>query len=294
MPYLRVLAGPTTSETDLVPLKVNSGVPVKIASDAFEGQIAMFIKGLADAEGGIEDSDYFRKRSGVTWSIQVQGRFLREYSADDLLFGNVFERPFKLPWGFGAALKFMHFIDPTLQHDLASRTKPWALSPLVSTMPYFRHQRSPRGAPTPQFPPKDPLNDDVSQLRTTRDATGSPPSAKLSKASPSKRRSYFANALRRQEVVFGPDDLITTDFCYDFLEFSHEGIALRLPGGISIDVMKYWDGQPVRFVCCERARSSADCPWGRVLWCVVIEPATEGEVPVQEKVRRESPDADVD
>lgn len=71
MPHLRVLAGP--SETALVPLRVNSGVPVKISSDAFEGEVAVFIKGLSDAEGGKEDSDYFRKRSGVTWSIQVQG-----------------------------------------------------------------------------------------------------------------------------------------------------------------------------------------------------------------------------
>ncbi|KAJ2977689.1 hypothetical protein NUW54_g11388 [Trametes sanguinea] len=75
MPYLRVLAGPTANEEDLVPLRVNSGVPVKVSSDAFEGQIAVFIKGLADAEGGSEDSDYFRKRSGVTWSIQVQGQY---------------------------------------------------------------------------------------------------------------------------------------------------------------------------------------------------------------------------
>ncbi|KAI0642780.1 DUF1769-domain-containing protein [Trametes meyenii] len=275
MPHLRVLAGP--NEHTLVPLRVNSGVPVQISSDAFEGQVAVFIKGLADAEGGREDSDYFRKRSGVTWSIQVQGRFLREYSADELLFGNVFERPFKLPWGFGAALKFMNFIDPTLEHDLASRSKPWALSPLVATMPYFRQQR---GSPAPPFPPAEPISDDATQLRTTVPPAAAPALAKL-KASPAKRRSYFANALRRQEVVFGPEDVVTTDFCYDFLQFSHSGIALRLPGGITIDVMKYWDGQPVRFVCCERARRGADeRPWGRVLWCVVIEPA-EGDMPVQ-------------
>ncbi|KAI0659685.1 DUF1769-domain-containing protein [Cubamyces menziesii] len=285
MPHLRVLAGPSTSEQDLVPLRVNSGVPVKISSDAFEGQVAVFIKGLADAEGGIEDSDYFRKRSGVTWSIQVQGRFLREYNADELLFGNIFERPFKLPWGFSAALKFMNFIDPTLEHDLASRTKPWALSPLVATMPYLRHQDTSRGAPAPSFPAKNPITDDVSQLRTTRNASASPTlSGGKLKSSPSKRRAYFANALRRQEVVFGPDDVVTTDFCYDFLQFSHDGISLRLPGGISIDVMKYWDGQPVRFVCCERARPGDGAPWGRVLWCVVIEPAEGDLIPVQEKV----------
>jgi hypothetical protein len=44
--------------------------------------------------------------------------------------------------------------------------------------------------------------------------------------------------------------------------------------------MNYWDGQPVRFMCCERKRQAdgdaegegeSDAPWGRVLWCVVIE-----------------------
>jgi len=47
--------------------------------------------------------------------------------------------------------------------------------------------------------------------------------------------------------------------------------------------MHYWDGQPVRFMCCERKRggegdsegeegdADPDVPWGRVLWCVAIE-----------------------
>lgn len=87
--------------------------------------------------------------------------------------------------------------------------------------------------------------------------------------------------------------MVTTDFCYDFLQFSHDGIALRLPGGITIDVMKYWDGQPVRFVCCERATKGepSDRPWGRILWCVVIEPA-EDDMPVQEKGTGSGSDVD--
>ena len=75
MPRLCIYAGP--SPTNLTPLVVNSGVPVKISTDAFEGQIAGFIKGLEDPDTGVVlDTDYFRKRSGVTWSIQVQGAFL--------------------------------------------------------------------------------------------------------------------------------------------------------------------------------------------------------------------------
>ena len=71
MPRLRILAG--SSMSDLVPIHADSGVPVTVSSDAFEGQLAVFIKGFTDEDGQVRDSEYFRKRSGVTWSIQMQG-----------------------------------------------------------------------------------------------------------------------------------------------------------------------------------------------------------------------------
>ncbi|RPD75700.1 hypothetical protein L226DRAFT_507615 [Lentinus tigrinus ALCF2SS1-7] len=290
MPRLRILAG--SSMSDLVPIRADSGVPVKVSSDAFEGQLAVFIKGFVDEDGTVRDSDYFRKRSGVTWSIQMQGRFLKEYTADDLLFGNIFDRPLKLPWVFSVAVKFMNFIDPTLEHDLASSSKPWALSPLIATMPYFEHKRIESRVPVPPFPPQEPIEDDTTQLR----AKSTSGKGVKQKDSPSKRRGYFTNALRRQEIVFGPDDLITTDFCYDFLTFTQDGIFLKLPGGLSVEMTKYWDGQPVRFVCCERLKKrerTAEQAWGRVLWCVVIEPAGDDDVDsVREKGSTKSGSSD--
>jgi hypothetical protein len=86
-------------------------------------------------------------------------------------------------------------------------------------------------------------------------------------------------------------DLITTDFCYGFLEFA-PSLRLRLPGGLGFDLARYWDGQGVRFVCCERKHvpssepvtaaedlekhegitsENGEDPWGRVFWCVSIE-----------------------
>lgn len=73
MPRLRVLAG--RSLDDLVPIEANSGLPLYVKSDAFEGQIAVYIKGFADENGNIGHSSYFdqKARKGITWSIQVQG-----------------------------------------------------------------------------------------------------------------------------------------------------------------------------------------------------------------------------
>lgn len=63
------------------------------------------------------------------------------------------------------------------------------------------------------------------------------------------------------------------DFCYGFLAFPR--LALTLPGGIKFDLARYWDGQPVRFVCClrpeEGGRGRVPVGDARVFWCVAIE-----------------------
>jgi len=364
MPRLRVLAGSSTSMVPITSL-VNTGRPYPIVSDEFEGEMIVYIK-CFNAEAGKpceQGDDYFDRedRQGVTWSIQVQGRFLNPYSADDILFGNTFDRPLKLPWGSSAALRFMNYVDPTLSHDLSSSTKPWALSPLVSTMPYFAHTRlassrssSPDSSTSslsldevhglestpPPFPPLDntSVQDDTSQLcyalcpdyiqsnsssssSSSSLSSDSSASSRSSKSSLSlkkvsaklgnkhseekklrrreankmkqiaalqnlqtaaQRRSYFSHVENRHAVVFGPQDVITTDFCYGFLEFSPT-LSLRLPGGMGWDLTRYWDGQPVRFVCCKRpddtqtGRDEDSDPWGKVFWCVAIEPCDDSD-----------------
>ncbi|KAL0576099.1 hypothetical protein V5O48_005873 [Marasmius crinis-equi] len=302
MPRLRVSAGPDPRHLTVISNSVNTNKSTWISSDLFEGQIVVNIKGFTDRTGRPTSSAYFDQdeRQGITWSFQMQGRFLKEYSADDILFGNTFDRPLHLPWGSGAALKFMNFVDPTLEHDLTSSTRPWALSPLITTMPHFVHTRlggSPNASPAssssslgmpsapPRFPPRYPLRDDTSMLYLAQApspySSASSSSSSLSSSSShgsyrssssssskhynalsvsrhkkrggnvpinlqtaSQRRSYFSSPDNRQAVRFGPNDIITTDFCYGFLEFSPT-ISLRIPGGLSFDLMRYWDGQPV-------------------------------------------------
>ena len=81
MPRLRVLGGPNFD--DLSPIQTNSGIPLRISSDLFEGEVAVYIKGFADEYGYTRHSSYFehRERKHITWSIQAQGT----YVCDDLL-----------------------------------------------------------------------------------------------------------------------------------------------------------------------------------------------------------------
>lgn len=262
-------------------------------------------------------------------------------------------------------------IDPTLEHNLGSPTKPWALSPFISTMPYLMHARidlPPEDSSSPNitclptwkasstpFPPPCSIKDDTSQLHLASidnlnpSPTGSvsssassvysvsseapsfssatshssnqskkslgasdklkkviqvatrkrhrPPPSCLNFETADQRQSYFRSVEHRRQIYFGPEvsrtraignvkiltdvvffsflkDLITTDFCHGFLEF-HPTLLLRLPAGLSFNLMPYWDGQPVTFVCCLRkdavsATKNDENPWGTIFWCVSI------------------------
>lgn len=74
-PRLRVLAGPDPSSLTPITKLVNSGKPHSIRSDAFEGGIAVNIKGFTE-EYGLEAYFNSPERQGVTWSIQAHGTSL--------------------------------------------------------------------------------------------------------------------------------------------------------------------------------------------------------------------------
>ena len=135
---LRVLAGPSPHSLSDISDKVNTNEVHHIVSDAFQGALSLHIKSFPEHHR-TTSSDYFERpdRRGITWSIQVQGscppslpstarsqlvadlgsllccrsgRFLQPHAADDVLFGNIFERPLTLPWGSSAAFRFMECV----------------------------------------------------------------------------------------------------------------------------------------------------------------------------------------
>jgi len=276
-PRLRILAGPSPDALTPITHLVNTSSSFKFSSELFEGEISVHIKDFVDDRGEMRRSDYFDRedRQGITWSIQTSGRFLVPRNADDILFGNIFDRRLRLPRGSSAALRFMKLIDPTLEHDLTSQTKPWALSPLVTTMPYCSRKyvdeemnASPRRPGMLREMSMNSQNGiDINTPKKERKRK------QLKFESSSHRQKYFRDSERRTEVEFGPDEIISSDFCHGFLEFN-PSIALKLPVGLSFDLLRYWDKHPIKFVCCERKKGSVEdggVPWGRVFWCVMIE-----------------------
>ncbi|CAO1632175.1 unnamed protein product [Parajaminaea phylloscopi] len=146
-PSLHISAGPEAGK--LSPVAVNHDeIPCEIESAGFRGRVTVRIKSFTghDPEG-VEhksDSEYFDEsyRKGITWSVQMQGRFLKEVSTDDVVFGNEFDKPIRshLPYGTSLALQFVKVVDPNMQHDLYS-DKPWAYSPFIATMTHINVQR---------------------------------------------------------------------------------------------------------------------------------------------------------
>lgn len=162
-PSLHISAGPDASS--LEPLAVNHDeIPLTIDSPNFRGRATVRIKSFTghDPEGVEHNSDcsYFNeeRRRGITWSIQIQGRFLgeEEVSADDILFGNAFERSIAshLPYGTSLALQFVKVVDPNMQHDLYC-DKPWAFSPFVATITHLNVQRLEKESLTSSSSAKD-------------------------------------------------------------------------------------------------------------------------------------------
>ena len=72
------------------------------------------------------------------------GRFLVPHSADDILFGNTFDRPLKLPWGTGAVLRFMKSVSFIFSRYLKYADTLLPLPTVISTLHLNTTSRHPQ------------------------------------------------------------------------------------------------------------------------------------------------------
>lgn len=100
-PKLRISAGPSKENLSLVAVN-HDELPIVIDSEDFQGRIAVRVKDfhgeLPDGVESLKQSAYFSEPYGskFSYSIQIQGRFLDELTADDILFGNDFDAPIRV------------------------------------------------------------------------------------------------------------------------------------------------------------------------------------------------------
>ncbi|KAG0202852.1 hypothetical protein BGX33_009446 [Mortierella sp. NVP41] len=304
---LRVSAGPSADPKDLKVLPVNDDSnPTLIESDEFIGQIVVRIKGLDKVFGYkegqeqdglplITESPWFSLPGGDSnlSSVQISGRFKREWPGEQVVFGNQFEKPLRLPPLSSIALKFIQFIDPGLKADIYC-DRPWAFSPLIATMntvnvsgwhldkatqkKVAEHgqeadmERLENELPPWPSPQGEHILEDTSLLfkpdnssnkhEDKREGEGGhaeegetvhePKKEELTMAptqptvlSASARRSYFAKEANLVKHRYRPDQVYGFDFFNPYVDFAN--FTLKVPG-FSVDITKYWDGQPLTYI----------------------------------------------
>ncbi|GMK53912.1 hypothetical protein CspeluHIS016_0104980 [Cutaneotrichosporon spelunceum] len=288
MTKLRVLVSTGTAYPPNTPCTVN-GPPVRVKTETFDGEISVFIKDCDGGGGGGGDGGapcngaqgaaFFKTRPELTYAIVVRGRYLDGVGGDDLVFGNVFERPIRgsLPWAATVATKFMRFVDPTLEVD-PQADKPWALAPVLATMNRLSLAKDPL-PPCPNGPASS------THLAAAAPLAPPAPSAPLvtvdehalhildqggsgTRDVPA-RRKFFASPANRRRIMFDRDLQADMEFGSGVLNLSTLSVTLPPPFRLSVSLLSYWDGQPAIYVC-RRRRSDPVTPEG-MYWSVGFE-----------------------
>ncbi|OCF74400.1 hypothetical protein I204_04772 [Kwoniella mangroviensis CBS 8886] len=269
-PKLRVLISSNRSYPSTIPCPVNSATATKLETEHFSGDIWVFIKGYnGDLKKG-DGEEYFgaKGREGMSYGIVVKGKYKKPFNADTVVFGNVFEKPIRdnLPWGTSIATKFMYFVDPTVEADIYA-DKPWALSPALATMAHLSLGGKNEGPYVEE--------NSLEWLKENVKGVDDIPSYTDDKSQISSRRKWLTKASNRQAVEVDEGTEVGMEFCNGLLDFNTLSATLPYPFTLQIPLLKYWDGQPVTYVCQDKPTSYKDqSPVGggnKVYWSVAFE-----------------------
>lgn len=180
--------------------------PVRIQSQHFDGWVMVRVRDTPQSA-----SAYFDHCPENTFCIQVVGRFLvqeqQHLTADDIMYGNQFDRPLKLPTGSSVALRFARWFDPGLEADL-NGAQPKAFSPLIVTMNRLAVQTiDDNKAVDWPSPHGEPVREDCRLLSMDLEA-------------PKQRRSFFSNPQARRSVDIAPNQVWSMEFSNPYLDFN--------------------------------------------------------------------------
>ncbi|KAG0371118.1 hypothetical protein BC939DRAFT_454229 [Gamsiella multidivaricata] len=270
---IRVSAGPDLQT--LRPLNVNDDAnPMTIDTDEFVGHVVFRIKGLDQIHGykegqqqdGLEvmkDSPWFDKaaeagRGGnLLSSMTIVGRFKREWPGEQVVFACVFDRPLNLPPLTSLAVKFFKAMDPGLRIDVQA-PKPYYISPLLAAMNTVNVSKVcaadittsttatslTTGSTSPAwllFNGENLVEDTSMIVAVEEDVRKRTKIAKNAGA----RQSYFAKAKHLSKHRFEKDHVYGLELFDAYMDCSR--FTLKLPG-LSLDLYKYLNGQPITYV----------------------------------------------
>ncbi|KAK7205645.1 hypothetical protein BZA70DRAFT_237238 [Myxozyma melibiosi] len=247
MPYrLRVSAGSAYDADSRKPVPVNTDSPLEVSSPKSTAQVSVRIPNYSGLpEGSPKTCAYFGypEHKYDQYSISFSIKFDTDVSFDDLLFGNDFDRPIRdhLPYGFSFAYKIFNYtIDPSATGDVYA-DKPYLFGYAVSSMNVISNT-APGDSP---FLKEDTLS--IGPVKNTEVDRDDPD--EMIPSSSADRMKYFLDEEHRKRFVFKAGETYWFDFHNPYLDMNSDGngFAVKLPG-YNMSVMKYWDGQPLRYV----------------------------------------------
>ncbi|KLP01869.1 uncharacterized protein FFB20_14150 [Fusarium fujikuroi] len=246
---LRITAGPDYDQSQQVEVPVNTAKPITIKSDRADIELNVRVndyKGLP--RNSPTTSPYFSTEPHAYNKDQysISFRFTPKkpsndesdgIKATDLQFGNDFDHPIRdrLPPGFNTAMSIVRWwIDPGLDGD-AYADKPFLYGPALSSFNTIHvgkgeFDKEKGGLWFEEGGDEDGLE--------AREEVGAPLTSKA-------RMKWALRADAKEKWVFKYDQTYGFDFFNPYLNFSD--LALNLPG-FQLPIMKYWDGQGLRYV----------------------------------------------
>ncbi|RKP04357.1 hypothetical protein CXG81DRAFT_8427 [Caulochytrium protostelioides] len=224
--------------------------PVPLKSEHFVGRIVVradnWDNGVNPTQAeiqraaGIGTTPYFQGRRRL-FSFQIEGRFTKTWTGDDLWWGTRMHGKLKLPPGSDLALRFAQTLDPGLQADLHHPTDPWCLSPMLCAMNVIHIAPAPLLGPPGQHHKSLAYEANFLLMKSGRDMAAE------------TRKKFFLKQDRRRDFLITPDQVISADFYNRFLLLSQMKVSLS---GFNVSLDDYWHGEPLYYLACTRDMST--------------------------------------
>ncbi|EXK43131.1 hypothetical protein FOMG_05797 [Fusarium oxysporum f. sp. melonis 26406] len=246
---LRITAGPDYDQSQQVEVPVNTAKPVTIKSDRADIELNVRVndyKGLprnsptTSPYFSTEPHAYNRDQYSISFRFTPKKPSSDEgdgIKATDLQFGNDFDHPIRdrLPPGFNTAMSIVRWwIDPGLDGD-AYADKPFLYGPALSSFNTIHVGKGEFDEEKGGLWFEEGGDEDGLEAR---EEVGAPLTSKA-------RMKWALRADAKEKWVFEYDQTYGFDFFNPYLNFSD--LALNLPG-FQLPIMKYWDGQGLRYV----------------------------------------------